>query len=145
MCTYSLNACKHDGEVKMNRINAAIEHVDDRNTGQRITIFSAKGSLTKSTASEVRILMHRLLSNESRIVNLDMSGLDSFDIWGASQLAKTICQILARGQEFNIWCDNLKVRNLLKLLHINVLVPVLGADSQTSVPTLYSVSPSWAE
>ncbi len=115
----------------MKQINTAIEREDYRNTSHETTTFSAKGSLTKSAAKEVNELMHRLLSNESRIVNLDMSGLDNLDFWGVNQLARTICYILARGQKFNIWCKNLKVRNLLKSLHISEIVPILSADNRT--------------
>lgn len=115
----------------MKQFSTAIELEDYRDTSHEITIFSAKSSLTKSAAKEVKTLMRRLLANESRIVNLDMSGLDNLDIWGANQLIKTICRILAGGQEFNIWCENLKVRNLLELLRINELAPVLSADSLT--------------
>ncbi len=116
----------------MKQFNTAMEPGDHHDTGDTITTFSAKGLLTKSAAKEVKILMHALLSNKSRIVNLDMSGLDNLDLWGANQLARTICCILARGQKIYIWCEKLKTRNLLKLLHISELVPVLGVDYRTS-------------
>lgn len=119
----------------MKQFNTAIEREDHRDTSYEITTFSANISLTKSSAKEVKTLMRRLLENESRIVNLDMSGLDNLDFWGANQLVKTICCILARGQKFNIWCENLKVRNLLELLRINELAPVLSIDSQTDSST----------
>jgi len=116
----------------MKQFNTAMEYADHHDTSCTITTFSAKGSLTKSAAKEVKILMHGLLSNKSRIVNLDMSGIDNLDLWGADQLSRTICCILARGQKIYIWCEKLKVRNLLKLVHISELVPVLGADNRIS-------------
>jgi len=116
----------------MEQFDTAIEPGDRYETSHTITTVSAKGLLTKSAAKEVKILMHGLLSNKSRIVNLDMSGLDNIDLWGANQLARTICCILARGQKIYIWCEKLKIQNLLTLLHISELVPVLGADNRTS-------------
>jgi len=116
----------------MEQFDATIEPGDHHDTSHTITTFSAKGLLTKSAAKEVKILMHGLLSNNSRIVNLDMSGLDNLDLWGANQLIRTICCILARGQKIYIWCEKLKIRNLLKLLHISELVPVLNVDNRTS-------------
>lgn len=119
----------------MKQFNTAIEREDHRNTSHEITTLRAKGSLTKSASQDVKTLMHRLLANESRIVILDLSELDNLDPWGANQLVSTICCMLARGQIFNIWCERLKVRNLLKLLHIDKIVPILNADRQTGVPT----------
>jgi len=119
----------------MKQFNTAIEREDYRDTSHEITTFSAKSSLTKSAAKEVKTLMRSLLANESRIVNLDMSELDNLDFWGANQLVMTICRIIARGQKFNIWCENLKVRNLLESLRINELAPVLSTDSQTDIST----------
>ena len=134
MCTDRLNAYKHNGKINMKQFNTAIDHEDHRNTSHEITSFWAKGSIAKSASQEVKTLMHKLLANENKIVNLDLSGLDNLDPWGANQLVLTICRILARGQEFSIRCEKLKARNLLKSLHIDELVPILGADSQTGVP-----------
>lgn len=85
----------------MHQINAAIEHADDRNTSQGITIFSAKGWLTKSDASEVNILMYILLSIESRIVYQDMSGLDGIDTWEFNKNGKQLIFVLALMTRFN--------------------------------------------
>lgn len=115
----------------MKQFNTAIELEDYCDSSNETTTLFARGLLTKSAAKEVKILMASLLDNESRIVGLDMSELDNLDLWGASQLVKTIRRIQARGHEFNIWCDNLKVRHLLELLRIDELVPVLNTDNQT--------------
>lgn len=115
----------------MKQFNAAIDLQEYRDTHIDPTTLYARASLNRSVAKEVKSLMGSLLKNKNEIVNLDVSELDNLDLWAASQLVKTIRRIKARGQQFNIWCDNLKVRHLLELLRIDELVPVLNTDKQT--------------
>lgn len=133
MCINILNVVKCYGEIKMKHINTAIKGEEYRNFSHATATFYAKGPLTKSATKEVNKLMQRLLSAEGSIVNLDMSGLSNLDFWGANQLTETICRILVRGQQFNICCENIEVRNLLELLRINELAPILSANSQTGI------------